>query len=1183
MHCDSDSRRCGSANRVRPHGCPGSAAIRRVLISVLIASLTVLTPRITHADGIVGGDFEGPPPGAGWQAIFQAPPAGGADLPGIATFAGGADHEGRVGDNPATADAVGFEPSGILQTFDCFIPDRENMHCTVIFDAEHLGPDAGVGEQANVTLFHGAGHVTGLIPAGGGRHTLSIPFCSRATSVAFWIESVTPPPGLTSRLLIDNVECDCTEGDRSTLESTDEVPWFFDSAESLPLEGRPPPTYTPTPTAMPTGGPTETPTPVDPTDLVVRITTDRGCLEDDQNTTYDVGDSIVLFVRIDEEGTDQGLLSVVDVVGGQGRLSFQEVVQTNRTVWFRGTIAPPTGLETLLAIAQELDGSDTAQDTCSFYVRDGSTPTDTPTATPTPTTRRSDTATATPTHTPTSTATHTPSPTLTSTFTGTPTSTPTATPTSTMSTTLVGFKYHDLNGNGVWERAREPGISGWRIDLSGPESASGTTDASGRFAFTITTPGTYTVTEEMRPGWHATTAANVSLAVRLFRGETFAEIRFGNRAATPTPTRTSTVTPTEKPRQGTIVGFKFEDRNGNGVWERDREPGIGGWLIRLNGPKMQATRTDASGRFVFVVDTPGTYTVAEETRAGWRATTAANVTLTLRLFRGETVAEVLFGNQRFCTKLVGYKFHDLDGNGVWEGRPGVPFPPENETPIKGWKITLVGPEGVKQTLTDAQGRFEFTVCTPGTYTVSEQIRAGWRATTATSVNIVVRLFPGETFAEILFGNHRTRKVKVWSVDFKGQPADAPGNYHVVRDRQGADPQAITDFAEACPANKDSIEWKDCTPAWPDGVTEKNWPVAYVKSSPVVIKEARFKVRAPAPIIGATVVGIARVPGGVLRFLQAGVNQVGNELVIRNVASVGTLPDSVTTLEHLAVRWRVKVRPRTYDAGTSRHPVYVLLKEPTVPVYLSVADFTTHDASGKDAEANVAESIWTEFTDRVVRRRELDPVSGAIDHNGLQLTYWGHPVCESGTGCSVIGPAVDCGGSGTNATATPRLLGNADGQCGSWANFFRDSLATHGIPSTFVPLRSAYGRYGDAAAADAERVRVPFLVKKWSNFTDTGPTCAVPWNYESARDDAGLPGQGNANPPGAFYNHFVVQYANNYYDPSYGTGPFASLLDWENASVAGYERGQGTWNAGSRTWSTSCYRQDSGLVAEMEAY
>src|SRR4029078_6206000 len=41
----------------------------------------------------------------------------------------------------------------------------------------------------------------------------------------------------------------------------------------------------------------------------------------------------------------------------------------------------------------------------------------------------------------------------------------------------------------------------------------------------------------------------------------------------------------------------------------------------------------------------------------------------------------------------------------------------------------------------------------------------------------------------------------------------------------------------------------------------------------------------------------------------------------------------------------------------------------------------------------------------------------------------------------------------------------------------------------------------------------------------------------ARDQQGVQGQSNPDPPGILKNHFVVSYNGQIYDPSYGSGPF----------------------------------------------
>ena len=69
--------------------------------------------------------------------------------------------------------------------------------------------------------------------------------------------------------------------------------------------------------------------------------------------------------------------------------------------------------------------------------------------------------------------------------------------------TISGEKFNDLNGDGTQEPG-EPGLPGWTIDLldaTGAIIATTVTDANGDYSFTDVGPGTYTVQEELQPGW----------------------------------------------------------------------------------------------------------------------------------------------------------------------------------------------------------------------------------------------------------------------------------------------------------------------------------------------------------------------------------------------------------------------------------------------------------------------------------------------------------------------------------------------------------------------------------------------------------------------------------------------------------------------------------------------------------
>lgn len=84
-----------------------------------------------------------------------------------------------------------------------------------------------------------------------------------------------------------------------------------------------------------------------------------------------------------------------------------------------------------------------------------------------------------------------------------------------------------------------------------------------------------------------------------------------------------------------------------------------------------------------------------------------------------------------------------------------------------------------------------------------------------------------------------------------------------------------------------------------------------------------------------------------------------------------------------------------------------------------------------------------------------------------------------------------------------------------------------------------------------------MVKNWSFQTSSNPPppLADPFTHEEGdcTDQNGAPGQGHQNPPGRFFNHFIVEYGGQYYDPSYGGSVHSSKEDWEDASIDGFQK------------------------------
>ncbi len=176
-----------------------------------------------------------------------------------------------------------------------------------------------------------------------------------------------------------------------------------------------------------------------------------------------------------------------------------------------------------------------------------------------------------------------------------------------------------------------------------------------------------------------------------------------------------------------ISGYKINDTNGNGVWDPG-EVGIAGWNITLlNGTTsafISSTLTDGNGFYQFTNLPNGTYIVSEETQAGWVHTNATSKSVSLS---GVDITNLNFTNVKLLN-ISGYKINDTDGNGVWDpGEMGIP----------GWNITLSNATMTQTTMTDANGFYMFTNLMPGSYTLTEENRAGWTPTNASSKSITL--------------------------------------------------------------------------------------------------------------------------------------------------------------------------------------------------------------------------------------------------------------------------------------------------------------------------------------------------------------------------------------------------------------------------------------------------------------
>lgn len=322
---------------------------------------------------------------------------------------------------------------------------------------------------------------------------------------------------------------------------------------------------------------------------------------------------------------------------------------------------------------------------------------------------------------------------------------------------VVGTKVEDANGNG--DGAEGTGLSGWPITLyknvvtpDDPETEEneylsvwdaidGENTFEGAFGFYNVLPGTYRVCEETQEDWYQSYPVEGASCSNGTEGYEFTIPEVPEVGAGETYGGGDNGTFTFGNYQfGSISGNKFEDLNGDGVWQSPDEPGLNGvtMYLDLNGNEMldmeePSTVTASGGHYEFLDLEPGTYSVREVIEGDWAQTVPLSGAYAVELSSGEEATAFNFGNIHGGT-ISGTKWNDLNGDGIWqdeaycEESDDMECVPEES--LNGVLITLTR-DGSEETWTDttAEGGFyEFTNLLPGTYTVTETPGTGWMQT-----------------------------------------------------------------------------------------------------------------------------------------------------------------------------------------------------------------------------------------------------------------------------------------------------------------------------------------------------------------------------------------------------------------------------------------------------------------------
>lgn len=268
----------------------------------------------------------------------------------------------------------------------------------------------------------------------------------------------------------------------------------------------------------------------------------------------------------------------------------------------------------------------------------------------------------------------------------------TCTFTNTKLGSISGYKFIDLDGDGIWN-GDEWAENDWLIILSGgsndtPESAYTGEMDEGQYIFENLLPGTYQVCEAANNAWSQKKPTSgydcggglKGYTVNLSAGQNVTGIDFGNF------------------KKVIIDIFKWKDLDADGVMDKD-EVGIGGWNMTLSKATTKTTSTpnpdggrpiiteetafdnliviptSDDGHALPEVDKPGTYRITEETKDNFQKTYPGDSFFDIFVdFSGQTTSgetsitrdkngnPLKFGNAPF-QKLSDAKFVPTSGDG----------------------------------------------------------------------------------------------------------------------------------------------------------------------------------------------------------------------------------------------------------------------------------------------------------------------------------------------------------------------------------------------------------------------------------------------------------------------------------------------------------------------------------------
>ena len=294
---------------------------------------------------------------------------------------------------------------------------------------------------------------------------------------------------------------------------------------------------------------------------------------------------------------------------------------------------------------------------------------------------------------------------------------------------LSGHVFLDANDNGVQDSG-DTNVAGVTVKLftsAGVNTGlTATTDANGFYQFTNLTAGTYIVDVLAPTGTtiDTTTGTNANAAVDSIVN-TAGMVAASVTAGANTPNQNAGIF-----APATITAHVYADANDNSSQDNG-EGNLAGVTVNLLTSAGVATGvtaiTDANGNVSFTGLVPGSYEVSVNTPTGDTVTQHSNVGTLIPVTSGQTAAPAIEG-LFVPASLSGHVFLDANDNGVQDS---------GDTNVAGVTVKLFTSAGVNTGLTattDANGFYQFTNLTAGTYIVDVLAPTGTTIDTTTGTN-----------------------------------------------------------------------------------------------------------------------------------------------------------------------------------------------------------------------------------------------------------------------------------------------------------------------------------------------------------------------------------------------------------------------------------------------------------------